>query len=294
MLEHTAQRNARPAAARLAGLLSLGLMAAWTLACRAEEPPSRGGDAAPEFKLETELFDVRKTPEARSELLSRNGTAYQFIEGVTEEVIVIEPARRRVELLDLRRSIRTVLTAQRLDAAVARLHRRLTFDIDRQTQSALRRDRVAAEMDRDLADPRFIESYDPTAHRLRLSNPTVEVVALGEPETERERLDMVTNSLAATTKLAALRDPDGLPPFARLDTLRILSGVRRLRPTEITYLYRLGDRPTKVRWTYRLIPSLTAKEREVLSRIEARLETARMVEFADYDRPGDAPVGESP
>jgi hypothetical protein len=262
------------------------LAASLTMSTRAADEktaPTSGTGPPADFKLVIALYGAGKEPIARSELVVRGGVAYQFITESPEEVLIIDPLRSVVYLLDLERQLQTDVTATRLDNAVARLHRKLSDSIQRLEKAGNRADRVSAAISLALIDPQFTETFDPTAGRLRLTNRSVEVEALGEPEDDQARLAMVVNCLAAITKLAALRAPESLPPFASLDTLRALASVRRLRPTEISYLYRLAGPPRRIRWTYRLVTTLTDREREAISRVDRMRSTARSVPYERYE-----------
>ena len=97
----------------------------------------------------------------------------------------------------------------------------------------------------------------------------------------------IGSCLTALARLGALRDPEGLPPFAQLEALRGLVTERHLRPVEITILYRLAGPPKRLRWTYQLVPELTDSEREAISRIEPLRASARYVRYRVYEP--DAP-----
>lgn len=254
-------------------------------------PPAPATDApaarpAPssEFKLVVTMFGAGKEPLATADLVARKGVAYQFITEAPAEVLVIDPRGSRLILLDLTRKVQTEVTSCRLDANLERLHRKLTAAVAAKEKSPSRADRVAASMTRDLIDPRFQETYDPRALRLRLKNPTVEVDAVGDREPDAERLMLTVNCLAAIMKLGALRDPDSLPPFTRLESLREIAAVHRLRPTEVSYLYRLAGPPRKLRWTYRLVPTLTEREGQALSRVDAIRRALPAVPYEHYEK----------
>ena len=114
---------------------------------------------------------------------------------------------------------------------------------------------MAAAKSRDLIDPHFTATFDASARRLRLTNKSVEVDAQGETEPDGLRLALISQTLAALVKLDSLRDPQGIPPFPRLEALEALTAGHRLRPSELTFLYRLSGPPQKLRWTYRLEPN---------------------------------------
>jgi len=264
---------------------------AWPLACvlaalAANPAPAADGPPA-DFKLVIHVFGVGKSPLASADLVVRKGVAYQFMTEAADEVMIIDPAQGRMMLLDLGRKVQTEVTAVGLDNALARLHRRLTATVAAREKTGKRADRVEASMTRDLIDPKFTERFDPATNRLRLTNGSVEVDAVGEPEPDPARLIAIVNALAAVAKHDTLREPEALPPFARLAAFRALAAQRGLRPTEITLLFRLAGPPKKQRWTYRLVTSLTDREREAISRVDRLRETAAFVGHDAYERPVD-------
>jgi len=244
-------------------------------------PPAPAPPA--DFKLKIALHGVRKTPIATAQMVVRRGVAYQFVSEIREEVLVIDPASARVGLLDLKRKIQTGLSSKQLDAHLSALFGKASAEIARNEAAGTRAGRIDAAMSRDLIEPKFKESAEDGGRKLRLSNATVEVTAVGEPEPDGPRLAMIANGLAAGLKLAAYREPDALPPFTCLDALRRVIAVHRLRPTEIDYIYRLHGPPKRLRWTYEIVPALTDREVEAVARIEGLLKTARDVPFALYD-----------
>lgn len=248
------------------------------------KPASATAPAVPrDFKLNIEMFGVRKAPVETAQVVVRRGVAYQFLSDLPEEVVVVDPANALVVLIDLQRRIQAEVSSRRLDANLGRMHRRLADRVDRLLKTGTRADRILGSIYRDLVDPEFKTSGDAASGKFRLANETVEVDATGEPEPDAARLAAIANALAAVAKLGALRDPDGLPPFTRLDALRQVAAVHRLRPTELNFLYRIPGPPQRLRWTYRLVPELTDREVEALSRIEHLRATARVVPYELYE-----------
>lgn len=246
-------------------------------------PASRAPAPPADFKLKIALHGVRKTPVATAQLIVHRGVAYQFVSEIREEVLVIDPASARVGLLDLKRKVQTEVSSKRLDAHLAAAFGKISAQVAKDEAAGTRAGRIDAAMNRDLIEPKFEESVEDGGRKIRLSNATVEVTAVGEPEPDGPRLAMMANGLAASLKLAAYREPDALPPFTCLDALRRVVTVHRLRPTEMDYIYRLHGPPKRLRWTYELVPALTDREVEAITRIEGLLKTARDVPFALYD-----------
>ena len=68
------------------------------------------------------------------------------------------------------------------------------------------------------------------------------------PAPDPARLALIAESLASLAKLESFRNPADAPPYARLDTLAALAGARKLRPVEMSILFRrAGPVPGKER-----------------------------------------------
>lgn len=243
--------------------------------------PARAAPA--DFKIRVEAYRHQKERVSGGEILARGGRVYQFADE-SDEVVVIDPGRGMVELIHLKRLVQTEVTFRELDDSLARLKATLARAISRSGKKDDRADAIEARMGRELIEPRFQVSTDPDGRRIRLANPTVEVDAAGEAEADAGRLALVALSLESFAKLGAFRAPSDLPPFVELEVIAAMTGDRRLRPSEVTYLYRLAGPPQKVRRTYRLTPALTDRDREGIRRLDRLREVAPSLRFDQYRR----------
>jgi hypothetical protein len=257
--------------------LTLGLGIA-----RGADAPTGPGRAPADFKVVVAMYGIRKEPIMTTELVARHGRVFQFNSDAPAEVIIHDPPTERIELLDMDRMVQAELTWKVLDEAQDRLRKAIAQAIEKREKEGGRANRIAAAMSRDLLDPRLSASFDAKTNHLRLINPSVEIDASGEPEGDAARLPLIASTLATSIKLESARNVEQIPPFARLETLRALISERHLRPTEATFLYHLAGPPRKFRWTYRLVPSLTERETEALSRINRLREKASRVRYDRY------------
>ncbi len=239
-----------------------------------------GPSASPDFKVLVAAFALGAKPVSTEEIIARDGRIYQF-RSESVEVVVVDPPRKLVELVDLGRKVQTEVTFDQLDGALAKLSERLRKVIADREATGKRADAIEAAMTRDLIDPRFRRAELPRAGRLRLANDSVEVDAAGEPEADPARLDLIALALDSVAKLGAFRTPDDLPPFGELEAIGALKGSK-LRPLELSYLYRLAGPPRKFRRTYKLVPTLTDREREAIARVDRVRETAPLVRYERY------------
>jgi hypothetical protein len=253
----------------------------------ADAPTGPGLPPLGDFKIVVAMYGIRKEPMLTAELVVRHGRVFQFNSDATAEVIVHDPPTERIELFDMDRMVQTELTWKMLGEAEDRLRKALVQAIEKREKEGGRANRVSAEMSRNLTDPHFLTTFDAKTNHLRLTNPSVEVDVFGEPDRVAARLQIIASTLASSIKLESARNVELIPPFCRLETLKVLIGEQHLRPTETTFVYRLAGPPRKLRWTYRLVPSLTARELEALSRINRLREKASHVRYERYeeDRP---------
>jgi hypothetical protein len=259
-----------------------GFALALLFLCGASGQPGPSAPVA-DFKLSIALYGVRKEPLASAEMVVRRGVGYQFVSDTREEVQIFDPGGSRITLLDLKRKVETEIGWAQLDANLARQRRAVAAAIEQREASDRRADRLAATMSRHLIDPHFDARYDPSISRLVLTNPTVEVEADGEPDSDPARLALVERLLTATAKLGALRDPEGIPPFTRIEALERLAETHHLRPTSVSMLFRLNGPPQRLRWTFRLVPELTAREREAIARVDRLQVECRLVPYRRYE-----------
>ncbi|WP_254053446.1 hypothetical protein [Singulisphaera sp. GP187] len=243
-------------------------------------PPSPVGPA--DYKLVIAMYGVAKEPISTTELVVHKGRAFLFNPGPPLEVMIHDPSAGRLEMIDLKRKIRSEISLKKLDEYTNKLHDAIAAASTKREAQGGKGNQIAAAMSRDLIDPRFSTSYDPAAHRLRLTSPTIEVEGDGVPEPDEARLASIHATLVALAKMDAVRDPRDLPPFPRLEALRALVVDHRLRPTELTFIYRLAGAPQKLRWTFRLEPALTNREREAIATVEAIHELCRYARFNRY------------
>ena len=258
--------------------LVAGLSVAFGLTAAGADGPS---PVPADFKIQVGSFSTRKEAVSTEDVLIREGRAYVFPSG-SKEVVIIEPARGQLELLDVGRRVQAEVAFRSLDESLAKIKVTLGEAIERLEKQGGRGNTVEAKMTRDLFETGLAIEHEPNSHRVRLINPAVEVIADGEPEPDAARLALVAVTLKAIAKLGAFRTPDDLPPFVELEAIEALTGGRRLRPTELSYLYRLAGPPRKFRRTYRLVPGLTDRDVEAIGRVDKLRAVVPSVRYERY------------
>ena len=256
------------------------------------EPPRSGEPAehspvVQDFKLRVTFHGAGAATTGVAELVIRNGVGYQFLSDPKSPVSIIDWNQGTITLLDLDRRIKTVVTAKQLDQFLGELYEEADRIVSMEEKSKSRSDRVSAEITRPLIDPNFEETYDDKAHSLTLKNRSVSIEMKGAAETDEARREAYSSCLIAVTGLGSMRDPDLLPPFTHLEAYKTLMLKHKLRPVEVTIVYRLTGPPKKLRIDYELISKLSEREIEAIARINKLNAIARAVSLNQFDGAGE-------
>ena len=243
------------------------------------QPEGPGPMVPADFKVMIGSYALGDQAVSTEEIVAKGGRAFLFRSG-TSEVVVIDPAKQRIELVDLARKVQAEIPFAMIDQGVAKVAAKLRGEIARREATKARADAVEAQMTGDLAEPNLRRVSVVKPGRLRLINPTIEVEAAVEAEADAARLALELLALKLIARFGAFQAPDDLPPFAELEVISALE-ADRLRPVEISYLYRLAGPPRRFRRTYRLVTTLTDREREAVARVE---QVRRSFPSLDYGR----------
>jgi hypothetical protein len=261
-------------------IVAVGLIGLGATKTPAGDPPSVPVD----FKILIASFTLKPEPTLTEEVIVRQGRAYVFPSD-SKEVVVIEPVPGRIELVDVGRKIKAEVTFRTLDDSIVKLKAKLTESADSREKLGGRGNLLEARMTRDLFQTKLTIADGPEPNHIRLTNPAIEVDARGEPDPDALRRTSIGLILSAIARLGAYRSPGDLPPFAELEAIHSLTTTNTFRPTELSYLYRLNGPPRKFRRTYRVVPSLTNREVEAISRVDAFRKTIPEVRYGQYKVP---------
>jgi hypothetical protein len=237
-----------------------------------------------QFKLVVRYYDAWPDPIGVGEIVSWRGRIYQF-SSESKEFVVIDFANGEVELIDLSRKLQARIPLAKLEDKVASQKKRLLKTAAELEKREDRASRVAAKKTRDLVEPTFRAQFDAAANRLRLQNESVEITADGIADTDAPRLTLIAEAMDTFVKLAAARDSTDIPPFTRLEVHSTLIREKKLRPAEISILYRLNGPPSKKRWTYRLEPQLKDRDFIGLAKLDHYREQCKRVVMSEYEKP---------
>ena len=246
---------------------------------KAQEPPREIQD----FKLRITFRGARTTTTGVAELVFRGGICYQFLSENDSAVTVIDWKRGTLTLLDLERRLKAVVTAKQLENYLGALYEESENIVATEEKSKSRSDRVSAEISRPLIDPNNEETFDAKTSLLTLKNRSVTIEMKGEAETDDARREAYASCLLAGIELGAMRDQTLLPPFTRLEAFKAMLFKHKLRPVEVSFLYRLAGPPQKIRMSYEWAAKLSDKETEAIAHIIKLDKLAKEVPLNEFD-----------
>jgi hypothetical protein len=244
-------------------------------------PPS---DREFELRVESELFaDGGAEPVARSLTLFEGEVAWDFLElaapaadGPPElrlaEIVLHDPARERVVVIDPARDVKTQIESIRLE--------RLSVSLAKWARNA--DDRLV----RWAGGPDFGDGMTEKDEALELVGPRVRygVAYAAAPSTEAA----ATYRRFADTAilLKALLQPGGIPPFPRLALNRRIEAAGAI-PAEVTLeidpkLALVAGRPSRLKCVHKSHPRLLAADRRRIEDGEAHVASARAVDVAAF------------
>jgi len=249
-----------------------------SLAQAAPVPAEQGG-----FKFIFRELDVAGRKLHNGEIIVQGGRWYR-IRNIDNEIVIVDPKRRRVEVIDLTRKTQSDVSFARLEDRTALLKKTLRESVAKREAEGGRANKVAAKMAADLIEPGFKPARDDGGKNSKLKNESVEIDANGESDVDPKRVEEIGLVLSTLTRLESLRNPERIPPFAELEAIREVTANLKLRPTEIVYVFRLAGKPIKQRWTYQFVPSLTDREKAAIGRIIEVQGLARSQRFESYEK----------
>ena len=256
----------------------LGLMAMAAPAC-AEPAAARGL----ELRVESELFaDGAAEPVARSLTLFRGGVAWDFLELADDpgdasdvrlaEIVLHDPARERVVVIDPHRDVKTQIEMIRLE--------RLSVSLAKWARNA--DDRLV----RWAGGPDFGDGITTDDDTLELVGPRVRyAVALGDAPSA-EAAATYRRFADTAILLKALLHPGGIPPFPRLALNRRIEAAGAI-PAEVSLevdpkLALVAGRPSRLKCVHKSHPRLLAGDMARIEQGEAHVASATSIDVASF------------
>lgn len=229
-----------------------------------------------ELRVASELFaDGSDKPVARSLTLFHEGVAWDFLEspeGTVHEIVLHDPARERVVVIDPVRQVKTQVEAIRLERLSVSLATWARGSDDRLVRWA--------------GGPDFTTGFTEDEGHLELTGPRVRYAVAFDEAPTRDAAATYRQFADTAILLKALMQPGGIPPFPRLAVNRRLDAAGAL-PAEVSLeidpkLSRLAARPSRLRCVHQSHPRLLSGDFERIEEAKAHVVTARQVEMAEF------------
>ena len=246
------------------------------------------------LRVETELFVGDETePVASSLTLFDAGVAWDFLEvrggcdpEATDdglelvEIVLQDPARERVVVIDPRRDLKTEIPLIRLE--------RLSVSLANWARSS--DDRLV----RWAGGPDFSGGFTEEEDRIELAGPRVRY-AVAHAEADSPAVARTYRRFADTAiLLKALLQPGGIPPFPRLAVNRRLEAAGTI-PSEVTLdidpRTPLLPGSERLRSVHKTHPQLIISDRHRIEKARATMAAAETVDLAGYMAPFSETAG---
>lgn len=241
------------------------IVTALLLACGLTQP-----SAAQEFRIDTEIYvgDQAQATSTNTTLFS-DGLVYDIptTGSSMHEACVLEPARRRIVLLDRSRQVKLELDDLQLI--------RMGDSLRKQTQQ-----NKAAEF---LVRDRFEEQVDVASGVATLTSPLITYRVTGSRPSDVRMLPAHNQFLSYFTRMK-FSDPHAFPPFPRLQLNETISKAGWI-PSEVTIkieknpLYPEG---MSARSRHTLTPTLSDRDRQTIADLKAQWLNYQSVNLEKY------------
>ena len=263
-------------------LLCLALACVRPSACHAGEEG---------FRVESEVFvNNAEQPVARSLTLFRDGVAWDFLEpplaengdqrsakavgsaSAAGEIVLHDPARERIVIVDPARNIKTQIDAIRLERLSVSLASWARKSDDRLVRWA--------------GGPDFGEGMTESDERIELVGPRVRYAIDFTAPPTAEAAGIYRRFADTAILLKALVRPGGLPPFPRLAINRRVAAAGGI-PTEVSLeidarAALVPGRADTLRCVHKFHPRLLAADVSRINEAESRVAVAAPVELAEF------------
>ena len=233
------------------------------------------------FRVESEVFvNGAEEPVARSLTLFRDGIAWDFLEPAAAkgggeagaEIVLHDPPRERVVLVDPARNVKTQIDAIRLERLSVSLASWARKSDDRLVRWA--------------GGPDFGEGMTESDDRIELVGPRVRYAIEFAAPPNAEAVGIYRRFADTAILLKALVRPGGLPPFPRLAINRRVAAAGGI-PTEVSLeidsrAAMVTGRADTLRCVHKFHPRLLAGDLSRIAEAESRVAVATQVELAEF------------
>lgn len=262
--------------------IAIGLACAWC----GSAPAADAVAGAQGFRVESEVYaNGAQEPVARTLTLFRGRIAWDFIEAVPSaadgrtpagtavtEIVLHDPARERVVVVDPVRNVKTQVEALRLERLSASLAAWARRSDDRLVRWA--------------GGPDFGDGMKETADMVELAGPRVRYAVEYAVAPSADAADSYRQFADAAILLKGLMRPGGLPPFPRMAINRRVAAAGGI-PTSVALEIDPGmaaftGRAARLRCTHRFHPRLLSSDLARIEDAESRVAAATAVDLAEF------------
>jgi len=230
-----------------------------------------------EMRVENEVFvDQGTEPVARSLTLFRAGLAWDFLDGGRPgdagEIILHDPTRERVIVIDAARNVKTEIESLRLERLSASLAAWARRSEDRLVRWA--------------GGPDFDDGSRLQDRSVELIGPRVRYEVAFAAAPSADAAEIYRRFADTALLLKTLLHPGGIPPFPRLALNRRIAAADGI-PESVTLeidsrAALIGGRPNVLRSVHKLHPRLLGSDLQRIEDAEARVAVAEPVDLATY------------
>ena len=225
---------------------------------------------SPAFRIETQIYlNDQSEPASENTTLFSDGLVfdYQSIGNQTHEVAILEPARRRIVLLDHARQVKLQLDELQLI--------KMADSLRKQTES----NKTASFLVTDV----FEESVDIDLGTATLTSPMIRYTVVGKRPADILMLPLYNQFMTFFTRMK-FSDPHAMPPFARLRLNETISKLGWI-PSEVKVkieknaLFKDGLQAVS---KHTLNPTLSDKDQQTITKLKSNWLNYKSVSLDDY------------
>ena len=244
---------------------------------------------AQDFSVYTQVYDLDAKasnqpagPIARSRTLFHAGKVYDVIHEAAE-VTILEPAHRRITILNGDRNVVSVVDFDELKHLLKEAEERLAQRIV-EVEEMPNVSRAKIETLRFQLRPVFESEFDPNKHRLRLLSKSVTYEVEGKISDHAEAVNTYLTYADWVCRLNYVLHPQPLFPSVRLELNEHLRR-HKLLPTRVTLRANL-DRPLNLRADHSVAWALDTLDRQSIHKWESLLRDPALqkVTLTEYQR----------
>lgn len=251
--------------------------------CPAGEPAREAPD---EFRVETEVYvNGAQEPVAKTLTLFRDRIAWDFIDVVSSasgdgkpspagltEIVLHDPARERVVVVDPVRNVKTQVEAIRLE--------RLSVSLA--TWARKSDDRLV----RWAGGPDFADGMKETSDQIELAGPRVRYAVEYATAPTAEAADAYRRFADTAILLKGLMRPGGLPPFPRMAINRRVAAAGGI-PTSVALeldpgMAAFSGRSARMRCVHKFHPRLLSSDLTRIEDAESHVAVAESIDLATF------------